>query len=152
MAASASAAAAESPYPRDSAHFDRDATLSLFRLALRDVVELREIETLVAAGLNALVAANADAMRARESFMVSVFCGNYDLVSTVGYCESIGEVRGARHRSACGLWSEEISLSRSTQSRKMGLPHNWHSLLTGEWRIVVIIYCHGRSYKTMKDI
>ncbi len=74
--ADSASATATVPYPRDSAHFDLDATLSLFLLASKEV-ELREIDTLVAAGLNALVAAKVDAMRARESFMVSVFCGTF---------------------------------------------------------------------------
>lgn len=143
VAASASAAAAESPYPRDSAHFDRDATLSLFRLALRDVVELREIETLVAAGLNALVAANADARRARESFMVSVFCGNLnDELICVNLIVGVGEVRVERGN----LLSDPLSREK------------WASLQLALYYIcigeagLVNKYCHGRPYNTMKGI
>ena len=83
------------PYPRESAHLERDATLSLLRLAFKTTAP-REKDALLATGLNALVDANADTRKALRSFMV--------VIDAMNPTEDEGSWKLASAKRQAGSW------------------------------------------------
>ena len=61
------------------------------------------------------------------------------------------EVRDIEVRVDCGA-RKSRSADPLSREKWASLTIGTHYLLESGGRIVVIIYCHGRSYKTMKDI